>query len=171
MLQHHPSQSTQFLTSHRYQAYRSPEFQKFFDDHWVSLPLGAGDGVFFNPALFHAAGSNTTNNVERIANLLQISSTFGKPMEKLDSITLVKACWDEFVARHRLRMSDYELDTVIKVLGEGYPFPTNLDKRPPAKNGMAPESEQDILREALLRSATKEDVVHKLLMTRHDSEM
>jgi hypothetical protein len=30
-------------------------------------------------------------------------------------------------------------------VAEGYPFPTNLDKRPPAPGGMAPDSEQDIM--------------------------
>ena len=39
----------------------------------VQLALGIGDAVFFNPALFHAAGTNRTTDVDRMANLLQVS--------------------------------------------------------------------------------------------------
>ncbi|KAG9643609.1 PhyH-domain-containing protein, partial [Aureobasidium melanogenum] len=77
-----------------YMAYRQPEFDQYFNEHWVSLPLKKGDGVFFNPALHHAAGNNTSD-VDRSANLLQISSAFGKPMEQIDAIPLVKTCWPE----------------------------------------------------------------------------
>jgi ectoine hydroxylase-related dioxygenase (phytanoyl-CoA dioxygenase family) len=64
-----------------YMAYRQPEFVDYFNQHYVQLPLQKGDGLFFNPALFHAAGNNTTTDHVRTANLLQISSAFGVPME------------------------------------------------------------------------------------------
>jgi len=41
-----------------YLAWRLPEFRAYFEEHHVQLPLAKGDAVFFNPALFHAAGAN-----------------------------------------------------------------------------------------------------------------
>jgi hypothetical protein len=42
-----------------------------------------------------------------------------------------------------------EVRAFIAAVAEGYPFPTNLDQRPPAPGGMAPESEQQLLVRAL----------------------
>src|SRR2546425_4819247 len=64
-----------------YLAFRRPEFSAYFDAHFVQLPLAKGDAVFFDPALFHAAGHNRSANIKRVANLLQISSAFGRAME------------------------------------------------------------------------------------------
>ena len=54
-------------------------------EHHVQLPLAKGDAVFFNPALFHGAGTNRTTDVRRMANLLQVSSAFGRAMETVDT--------------------------------------------------------------------------------------
>ena len=70
--------------SHGYVAYRRPEFQDYFESHHVQLPLQKGDAVFFNPALLHAAGANHSTDIRRMANLLQISSAFGRAMETID---------------------------------------------------------------------------------------
>ena len=90
--------------SHGYLAYWLPEFQDYFLGHHVQLPLRTGDAVFFNPALFHAAGSNHTNDVRRMANLLQISSAFGRAMETIDrdrvvleSLTAIKRAGADLV--------------------------------------------------------------------------
>ena len=40
----------------------------------MQLPLAKGDAVFFNPALFHDAGTNRTADVRRTAHLLHVSS-------------------------------------------------------------------------------------------------
>jgi hypothetical protein len=45
-------------------------------------------------------------------------------------------------------LSKIELDAVIAACAEGYAFPTNLDRDPPV-GGLAPPSQQDILREAI----------------------
>ncbi len=37
-------------------------FIEFFQQHAIQLPLKKGDGLFFNPALFHAAGNNVTQD-------------------------------------------------------------------------------------------------------------
>jgi ectoine hydroxylase-related dioxygenase (phytanoyl-CoA dioxygenase family) len=55
-----------------------------FRANYVQLPLRRGDAAFFNPALFHAAGANRTASVHRMANLLQVSSAFGRAMEAVD---------------------------------------------------------------------------------------
>ena len=42
----------------------------------VQLELRKGDAVFFNPAVFHAAGRNTSKDIQRMANLLQVPCDF-----------------------------------------------------------------------------------------------
>ncbi|THY78695.1 PhyH-domain-containing protein [Aureobasidium pullulans] len=150
-----------------FMAYRLPEFDQYFNENWVSLPLRKGDGVFFNPALHHAAGNNTSQ-VDRSANLLQISSAFGKPMEQIDSIPLVKVCWPEIQQLYKAEGLSDRVETVIAAIGEGYPFPTNLDNRPPAPNGMAPANEQDVIREAITSNWDTEKIVSALTQMRVD---
>ena len=48
-----------------------------------------GDAAFFNPALFHGAGTNRSADVRRMANLLQVSSAFGRAMETVDRAAIV----------------------------------------------------------------------------------
>ncbi|KAI5195076.1 PhyH-domain-containing protein [Aureobasidium subglaciale] len=152
-----------------YMAYRQPEFDQYFNEHWVSLPLKKGDGVFFNPALHHAAGNNTSD-VDRSANLLQISSAFGKSMEQIDAIPLIQTCWSEIQSLHNSEGLSEHVETVIAAIGEGYPFPTNLDNRPPAPSGMAPTNEQDLLREAIGAGWDTEKVVVALKQMRVDGQ-
>ncbi|KAJ5814227.1 uncharacterized protein N7503_000977 [Penicillium pulvis] len=145
------------------------------------------DGVFFNPALFHAAGANVMdpNNggFRRVANLLQVSSPFGKPMETVDSLPLVENTWELLVQRYQTagkHIADPDLDpqrssleareirAFIQAVAEGYPFPTNLDRRPPAPSGMAPESEQAIVLRGLEAGWSRKEVVAALEKLRHD---
>ena len=44
-----------------YLAFHDPAFTAYFEEHHVQLPLDKGDAVFFNPALFHGAGTNHTS--------------------------------------------------------------------------------------------------------------
>jgi ectoine hydroxylase-related dioxygenase (phytanoyl-CoA dioxygenase family) len=132
-----------------YLAWRRPDFREYFEAHCVQLPLEKGDALFFNPALFHAAGANRTADVQRMANLLQISSAFGRAMETVDRRRMCEALFpvlrDERAAG---RMTDGEIAAVIASCAEGYPFPANLDRDPPV-GGLAPRSQQTILRLAL----------------------
>ena len=41
----------------------------------------------------HAAGSNTTKDIFRLANLLQISSAFGQAMESINHEAMVRAIY------------------------------------------------------------------------------
>ncbi|KAI0478306.1 hypothetical protein F4859DRAFT_53436 [Xylaria cf. heliscus] len=131
-----------------YVAWREPEIRAFFDENWVSAPLKAGDAVFFNPALLHAAGENTTADVHRIGNLLQISSAFGRPMEHVNNVKMIRSCWDKL----RVLADSGDTDRTkacVGALAAGYPFPSNLDKQQPGPDGMAPPSEADVLWEGL----------------------
>src|SRR3954454_10363405 len=104
-----------------YLAYHDPAFTAYFEEHHVQLPLGKGDAVFFNPALFHGAGTNRTPDVRRMANLLQVSSAFGRAMETVDTTAVCRAVFP--VLRDR---SGRDLDNLVAVAAEGYAFPTNL---------------------------------------------
>ncbi|KAF5243495.1 hypothetical protein FAUST_2851 [Fusarium austroamericanum] len=145
-----------------YMAYRLPEFNQFFLENYVSLPLKKGDGLWFNPALFHAAGENKSTDINRLVNLFQISSAFGKPMETVDAVPLIESTWDVLSATYKKHGLSEEVEMFISAVGEGYPFPTNLDNNPPRSENMAPDSEQDVIRDSLVREKTKMEVLADL---------
>ena len=126
-----------------YLAWRREEFIDYFQQHAVQLPLNKGDLLFFNPALFHAAGTNRTPDRQRMANLLQISSAFGKPMEALDRDRMMLAVYPVLLANPALNA-----EAVIACTADGYAFPTNLDTDPPLK-GLAPQTGQQLMQQAL----------------------
>lgn len=132
-----------------YLAWRRADFRAYFEAHCVQLPLEKGDALFFSPALFHAAGANHTRDVQRMANLLQVSSAYGRAMEALDRARMCEAVYPVLSeSKSAGRMSDAEIEAVIASCAEGYAFPTNLDRDPPS-GGLAPPSQQALLREAL----------------------
>jgi ectoine hydroxylase-related dioxygenase (phytanoyl-CoA dioxygenase family) len=132
-----------------YLAWRRADFREYFETHFVQLPLAKGDAVFFNPALFHAAGANRTGDVQRMANLLQVSSAYGRAMEVLDRRKMCEAVYPVLRERRRLgQISDIETTSAIASCAEGYPFPTDLDRDPPV-GGLAPESQQGLMHRAL----------------------
>ncbi|MFE5139168.1 phytanoyl-CoA dioxygenase family protein [Streptomyces fagopyri] len=131
-----------------YLAWRRPEFAAYFEEHHVQLPLAKGDAVFFNPALFHAAGHNRTTDVRRMANLLQISSAFGRAMETVDREAMVNALFPVLLRRRSEGVGEAWLRRVVAACAEGYPFPTDLDRDPPLA-GLAPPSQADTVWRAL----------------------
>ncbi|KAK3717188.1 hypothetical protein LTR37_005897 [Vermiconidia calcicola] len=152
-----------------FRAYRSKEFIEYFEQNYVSLAMEKGDAIFFNPALFHAAGENTTKDFDRSANLIQVSSPFGKTMEKIDSLPLVDATYDALLAKYRIEGMSQEVDAFIRAVADGYPFPTNLDCRPPASGRMAPECEQDVLRRGVSEGRDRGQVMEELTTLREES--
>ena len=152
-----------------YMAYRIPEFQDYFLENFVSVPLERGDGLFFNPALFHAAGQNDSASIMRSANLLQISSAFGKPMEMIDTLPLIEKTWDGLQAMHKRDGLSDQVKAFIGNVAEGYPFPTNLDRRVPETAGMAPESEQALILKGLEKSWTRDEILKQVQQMRTDS--
>ncbi|MGW4823873.1 phytanoyl-CoA dioxygenase family protein [Streptomyces sp. NPDC004227] len=131
-----------------YLAWRLPAFQAYFEDHHVQLPLAKGDAVFFNPALFHAAGTNRSADIHRMANLLQVSSAFGRAMETVDREAVAGAVFPVLLERKAEGADAAWLDRVVAASAEGYPFPTNLDSDPPV-DGLAPPSQADLVRRAV----------------------
>lgn len=157
-----------------YMAWRRDDVKEYFADKWVSLSLEKGDAVFFNPALIHAAGENQTEpgpgGIDRSANLLQISSAFGKTMERIDHERIVITCWEELSAQAKAgKLNAMQIECVVRAMTDGYPFPTNLDKRPPAPGGMAPESQLDMVLRALKEHRSKTEIVELLKQFREES--
>lgn len=126
-----------------YIAFHQTGHSAFFEQHFIQLPLAKGDAVFFNPALFHAAGENRSADIERMANLLQVSSPFGRAMEAIDRDAMCRAVFPALKD-----LPEPNAQAVIAATAEGYAFPTNLDTDPPL-GGNAPETQADIMRKAL----------------------
>jgi ectoine hydroxylase-related dioxygenase (phytanoyl-CoA dioxygenase family) len=127
-----------------YLAWRHPEFRAYFDAHHVQLPLSKGDAAFFNPALFHAAGHNRSAGIRRMANLLQVSSAFGRAMESVDREKMSNAVYPALLARRSSGVADEALRNAVAACAEGYPFPTNLDRDQPV-DGLAPQTQAEML--------------------------
>jgi ectoine hydroxylase-related dioxygenase (phytanoyl-CoA dioxygenase family) len=130
-----------------YVAFHSPGFTEYFDEHYVQLPLTKGDAAFFNPALFHGAGTNRSADVKRMANLLQISSAFGRAMESTDNAAVSAALFGTLKQRWAAGR-EQEVRNLITVAAEGYAFPTNLDRDQPI-GGMSPPTQADLLAQAV----------------------
>ena len=145
--------------SHKYElgylAWRRPEFIEYFAQHRVQLPLRAGDAVFFSPAMFHAAGHNRTVDVHRMANLLQISSAFGRATEAVDRARMVNAVYPWLRSRLATGLDRGAAANVVSACAEGYAFPTNLDRDQPV-DGLAPPSQADLMNRALDEDWTPE---------------
>jgi ectoine hydroxylase-related dioxygenase (phytanoyl-CoA dioxygenase family) len=129
-----------------YLATGRPEFVEHFERHHVQLPLRKGDAAFFNPAVIHGAGTNRSADVRRMANLLQVSSAFGRAMESVDRDRICRAVYPALRAHPAP-------EHAVAAAAEGYAFPTNLDRDPPV-NGLAPPSQADLVRRALAEGWT-----------------
>lgn len=132
-----------------YAAWRRDDFRALFEERYIQLPLAKGDALFFNPALFHAAGANSSRDIHRMANLLQVSSAFGRAMETVDRAKMCRLLYPHALAAHNNRtLGVSNLRAAIAASAEGYSFPTNLDRDPP-KGGLAPETQQALFGRAL----------------------
>lgn len=129
-----------------YLGIRQPACKAYFDAHHVQIPMEKGDAVFFSPALFHGAGANAAGT-DRMANLVQISSVFGRPMETVNRYRMIAAVYPVLVAKKE-DLPPRTVRDVVAALADGYAFPTNLDSDPPA-GGNAPVTARDYLEEAL----------------------
>jgi ectoine hydroxylase-related dioxygenase (phytanoyl-CoA dioxygenase family) len=138
-----------------YVAFHQPEFTAYFDAHFVQLPLQKGDAAFFNPALFHGAGTNRSADVRRMANLLQVSSAFGRAMESVDRTAMCRALYPVLLAQKAASADERSVRNVIAAAAEGYAFPTNLDRDQPI-GGLAPETQAELVWRALQEEWTPE---------------
>ncbi|MFW0792295.1 phytanoyl-CoA dioxygenase family protein [Gordonia sp. CPCC 205515] len=130
-----------------YLAFNLPEFQEHFAANYVQLPLRAGDAVFFNPGLFHAAGNNVSTDIKRMANLLQVSSAFGRAMDAVDRSAMVRALYPALVKLAETG-DDRAVRNVIASSAEGYAFPSNLDLDQPI-TGLHGETQAELVARAV----------------------
>lgn len=136
-----------------YAAWRRDDFRDYFEEHHVQLPMSKGDAIFFNPALFHAGGENQAADIQRLVNLFQVSSPFGRAMESVDRVAMAKRVYPALLqAKTRGELGGAQIKSVVAACAEGYAFPTNLDTDPPS-GGLAPKSHADIMLESLHDSA------------------
>jgi len=144
-----------------YLAWRLPAFREHFLRSYVQLPLAKGDAAFFNPALFHGAGTNVSADVQRMANLLQVSSAFGRAMETVDRSKVVRAVYPVLRARRAAGVDAASLANALAASAEGYPFPTNLDLDANV-NGLTPLSQAEIVAQALADDAEPDALAETL---------
>jgi ectoine hydroxylase-related dioxygenase (phytanoyl-CoA dioxygenase family) len=130
-----------------YLALKRQEFRDYFEKNHIQLPLEKGDVVFFNPALFHAAGTNRSKDIKRVANLLQVSSAFGRAMETVNRERMSAKLFPALKAL-KSKLSETEIANAVASCAEGYSFPTNLDRDPPL-GGLAPKTQAQLMHEAL----------------------
>lgn len=128
-----------------YVAFERPEFQEYFFANCAQLPMRKGDAVFFNPAVMHGSGTNTTSDLYRMVNLLQVSSPMGRTMESIDRTAMAKALYPVLLGG---RWRPDQTRRIVAASAEGYAFPTNLDTDP-AVGGMSPRTQADMMNEAL----------------------
>lgn len=134
-----------------YLAFHRPEFREYFEANFVQLPLAKGDAAFFNPALFHGAGDNDSADIRRMANLLQVSSAFGRAMETVDRARVSQSVYPALLELKAAGSSSQEIANAIAASAEGYAFPSNLDRDQPI-DGMAPETQAQLLARAVAGS-------------------
>jgi ectoine hydroxylase-related dioxygenase (phytanoyl-CoA dioxygenase family) len=149
---------------HGYLAFSQHDFREYFENNYIQIPLNKGDVLFFNPALYHAGGANISKNIHRMANLLQVSSAFGRAMESLNRSEMTRMLYP-ILAKNSDKMNEAEINAAITSCSEGYSFPTNLDTAPPL-DGLAPETQANLFRRALKEEMSFLDFEKELLL--HD---
>ena len=147
-----------------YLTWRDTKFADFFNKYSVQNSMSKGDGIFFNPAIFHAAGANITNNFHRIGNLLQISSAFGKTMEHIDYIKIITHIYPSLLDHIKNKtLSERLIENVLICATDGYAFPTNLDSDKNSDSKLQSMSMFDLTKQSLLDSLSPEKFKLKLL--------
>ncbi|MEO1059798.1 MAG: phytanoyl-CoA dioxygenase family protein [Actinomycetota bacterium] len=144
-----------------YVAWRRPEFATYYAERHVQLPLAVGDSVYFNPAVLHAAGTNRTADRRRVANLLQVSSPFGRAMEAMDRMAMVRAVLPALRRRIEAGASTAEVERVVVSMSEGYAFPSNLDLDHRIGE-LAPPSQAALILDALAEGWSDDDLLARL---------
>lgn len=148
-----------------YLAWRHPEVREYVAEHRRQVPLEAGDLLAFNPAVLHGAGANRTTTDRRMANLLQISSAFGRAMEDVDRRAMVAALYPEVQRRWGADDDRAGLRRALAACAEGYPFPGDLDQDQPV-DGLAPASDHAVVAQALDEGWTVEQLMARLPVRR-----
>lgn len=144
-----------------YVAWKRPEFREFVNEHFIQIALKKGDVAFFNPAVFHAAGTNRTKDVRRMANLFQMNSPFGRAIETVDTKRICLSIYEELRRRVAKGMKVDAWLAVVGAAAEGYPFPTNLDRDVPIDK-LTPPAQSDIMTIALMEGWSSDRLAKEL---------
>ena len=147
-----------------YLAWRDNACTDFFNVNAVQNQMNKGDGIFFNPALLHGAGSNTTKDFHRIGNLLQISSPFGKTMERIDYLKIINRIYP-LLLEHSINktLSEKLIENVLICATDGYAFPTNLDNDKNSNSKLQGMTMFELTKQSLLDLVHLENFSLKLL--------
>lgn len=123
-----------------YLTWRDEKFKEYYKQRHCQLPLDKGDAVFFNPGLIHAAGDNLSENVDRTANLVQVNSCFGLPMETVDRKRATLAVYNELLrTTNEVGHGDPScVRACLMSTAMGNSFPTNLDRDVPQGSNPPP---------------------------------
>jgi len=136
--------------------------REYFSKHFIQLALNKGDMLFFSPALMHAAGDNNTPDQHRFANLMQISSVYGRAMEYVDRARMSIAVYAALQTLSRQpHWSTRATQQVVAACAEGYSFPANTDLEPPI-GGLAPQSQQALMLAALQEACSLEEFTQRI---------
>jgi ectoine hydroxylase-related dioxygenase (phytanoyl-CoA dioxygenase family) len=145
-----------------YIVFGQDDYQDYFNNNRKQLALEKSDMVFFNPALMHAAGHNQSKDIHRLANLLQVSSAFGRSIEAVNRSKMLTHLYPTLLQLNSdNNVSKHHLNNIIAATAEGYAFPTNLDTDLPV-GGLAPPSQADLVRSALAENLDVDDFLIKL---------
>jgi len=138
------------------------DYQNYFNQNRKQLALEKGDMVFFNPALMHAAGHNQSTDIHRLANLLQVSSAFGRSIETVNRSRMLSHLYPTLLQLESDdKVSEQHINNIIAASAEGYAFPTNLDIDLPV-GGLAPPSQADLVKSALQENLSAPDFNSRL---------
>jgi hypothetical protein len=91
-------------------------------------------------------------------------------MKTIDTHPLIKNTWGVLLETYKKEGLNEDVKAFVTVVAEGYPFPTNLDRRVPETTGMAPKSEQDVVIKCLQIHLTKKYILSQLQRMRDDSK-
>ena len=145
-----------------YIVFGQDDYQDYFNNNRKQLALEKSDMVFFNPALMHAAGHNQSKDIHRLANLLQVSSAFGRSIEAVNRSKMLTQLYPTLLQLNSdNNVSKHHLNNIIAATAEGYAFPTNLDTDLPV-GGLAPPSQADLVRSALAENLDVDDFLIRL---------
>ena len=130
--------------SHQYEpgylAFHLPEFTEYFQQNYTQLPLEKGDAAFFNPALFHGAGTNVSTDVRRMANLLQVSSPFGRAMETVDRVAMCRALFPVLLEKKSAGASEQPPEQRHRRVRRGLRLPDQPRPRPADRRPRTPDA-------------------------------
>ena len=87
-------------------------------------------------------------DVQRMANLLQVSSAFGRAMETVDRAKLSRAIYPVLQDRQASGVDRRRLADALACAAEGYPFPSNLDLDANV-DGLTPLSQAQVVQQGL----------------------